>query len=361
MAAVENQTARCFDPRRDIDGISDEALRRRGLRQKSIELYRMLGGMCDTGQARLYYHLQRELVADLRRLVGDAPGFGQSDVTKKLQTLAARGFVRVTGGGVHADYYCVELLPPDSVAEEAPRYRRPAVVTPTCDQQAQLFGGGVTLLLYEPETTEKQHSDSVSKQHSDSVSTEKRNSDSVSRTIYPRARAVEDEDEDEDEDDSGENLDFDSPDSTSADVSAEQPIDATDEQLDLAIAELTTIVAKFHRHHIRLPRPTAEEAEDDRPHERNFSMVVRAHIAVQLGWLTQDWFAGGVDAVVVERGKQRIKNCFALLWTDWKSRNPRTGKTIARIRLPPDWYSRARAPFRLAKEAAAGPSMIGDE
>ena len=107
-------------------------------------------------------------------------------------------------------------------------------------------------------------------------------------------------------------------------------------------------MAKFNRHGIKLPKPPESEIKRNQPHESNFSMILRAHVAVQVGRLTEDWFWGGVDAVLCERKKKWVKNCFGFLWTDWSGQNPNAGKTFSarKIRLPNGWYDRTRAAFR---------------
>lgn len=356
-----SESPRSFDPSRDIDDyLVDDGreLRQRGLQKQSIRFYELLCRLCLPGESQLVYQLQDELIADLKRLAPGEAGLTEGSVSRKFSTLAKLGFACKSGGGQSGCPLIVDLLLPDQVELKPPRPRRPTVqVTPSDERQGQLFdGGGPFRVVRASEETESEPKTFALR----SVETENVfGFESDRHTSYPRTRvgasAVDDEVEDEDES-TGEILDFDyrDPNQTEMGTSAEQEasaVDVTSEQLDRAIHEgLLTAWRRWGRHDVRFPKPA--KGDRDRPHESNFSMILRAHVAVQLGRLSEDWFWGGVDAVLLQRQKERIKNPFAFLYTDWKSREPNAGKVFSahRIRLPPGWYERTRTAFPKPKE-----------
>lgn len=278
-----------FNPPRDIDRyLEDDAayLRRRGLRGKSIELYAFLCRLCGPGEDRLIYVYQYELAEDLQRLAGKPAGYKPADLTKKLQTLQLRGFVRIIAG----DGYCVEIVPADAVPVATSRSRL-AVVSPADGRQGLLFEDEQPVLgIFSPDSDNNKKRNSVSV--SISVSCEKRNSVSVSpsdRSIYPRAPAVEDEVEDEDES-TGTN-------SEQADKSLEQAAaPVTRQEAAEASRALREIEARWAAVGLSPTRDRRQCAEDR-------SIIRRAHVLLQRGLIPESIVAEAI-ATPIDRRRQ---------------------------------------------------------
>ena len=268
-------------------------LRRRGLRGKSIELYAFLCRLCGPGEDRVIYAYQYELAEDLQRLAGTSAGYKPADLTKKLQTLQLRGFVRIVAG----DGYCVEIVPADAVPVATSRSRL-AVVAPAGDRQGLLFDEEHPVLaLFSPDSEPNSEPDSDNKKRNSvsvSVSGEKRNSVSVSpadRSIYPRAPAVDVEDEDEVES-TDEGCAFKSEDLQTA----SDPV--TPAEAATAAAALGQVEARWKRAGLRPPKDPDQLAEDR-------SILRRAHVLLQRGLLPETVFAEAVDRPVEQRERGR--------------------------------------------------------
>lgn len=157
MAASIQEIAQ-FDPSADIDEyLADEAasLRRRGLTRPTIDLYVLLCRLCLPGSARLLYGYQSDLAADLRRLAPNVRGLTESQLCRKLATLADLGFIAKTGGGPWGDELVIVIQSPETVAERQKprRTRRPQVAaTPDTDRQGRLFDDEpAAIRIYSPQ------------------------------------------------------------------------------------------------------------------------------------------------------------------------------------------------------------------
>jgi hypothetical protein len=358
--APQNQSQHSFDPSRDVPQFGDAYLRQYGLNSGgSRPFYKDLARLAAPGALTLRFQSWTELSDALIRLRGDDRGLRHKKrIDEKLAQLCKQGLIDC----VERDGYEVTFRPPDQwQPRETPEREREFKCLSSEERQGSLFEESATrsYRLFGGVDDSAETESAFGFQESASCEKPKALSvlNSAGSTSYTRVRAVDDEVEDEDDVDSGEGLDFENPDATPPGGStAAESVDVTEEQLDLAIDALQTIVGKLNRHRVGLPRPPEHEREQNRPHESNFSMVLRAHVAVQLGRLTQDWFWGGVEAVLCERQKKAVKNAFAFIWTDWKKQRPDAGRVFSsrRIRLPPGWYERARGAFRRPERAPNG-------
>ena len=342
----QTETARSFDPSRDIGSYDRTDFKSRGLtRETSITLYRFLCRLCPPGQSRLVYEFQYLLTEDLQRLAGTRSGFRESSVTKKLQTLERHGFVRLSNSAG----YIVEIIRP----EEASACRPPEIGSNAADidHQGKLFAPPepaerieselepATILLFEPAEKQKRNSVSIS------VSMEKRNSVSVSRTIYPRAsRAVDDEVDDDDEVESIEGFCFEE---TNGSVAGRRTLSQSKllpspEKFGSAVDGVARDLRRLRMQRIRIPEPERRDVEAGVPHYENLSLMLRARLTVMAGRLDEAWYLHGIEYVLEFASGSHVKNCFKLLTKDW-AKAPDAMRTLSpsRMGLPPDWYDLA--------------------
>ncbi len=327
MDSIQRSAPKQFDPSRDVDRYGQEVFTCRGLRTAAIDLYRFLCQLSEPGRTRLEYRFQYELANDLQRVAGTSKGFKPSDLTKKLQTLAKRGFVIVPDGSDGGCYW-VEILPPESVQLIRRKPRPPTVTTPPSDQQQQLFepAEGTIGILQSGEDV-------------------KRNSVSVSRTIYPRTHAVEDEVESTAESLEGEELDP----SVARRRSLVRPPDAherasddvTDQEAARARGVLLEIEGKWGRVGLQMPeRRTQREADR--------AMIRRTHVLLQRK-IIPDWLLdGAVNRPIDNRRQGKPVNKPMSQFTKFLFEVPWFGRVLGRVKepLPPEKTQQITLPSR---------------